>query len=126
MVRGLMAIVTRKFTKEYLGITATTYDSKIDLLIPHIEAAFERIRGIDFDEDSNDVIEYPENAEMIAAEMIGYKLQMSPLTSGAFDNKQSETIGSYSYTKGSAITQKMLMGFPISIVGQIERYQSSG
>jgi hypothetical protein len=119
-----MAIVTRKFTKEYLGITATTYDSKIDLLIPHIEAAFERIRGIDFDEDSNDVIEYPENAEMIAAEMIGYKLVTSPFTSGTYSDKKSESIGSYSYTRNTR--EDMIQGFPKSIVGQIERYQSSG
>ena len=118
-----MAIVTRKFTKEYLGITGTTYDSKIDLLIPHIEAAFERIRGVPFDEDSNDVIEYPENAEMISAEMIGYKLVTSPFTSGTYSDKKSESIGSYSYTRLNGSKSEMLMGFPISIVGQIERYQ---
>lgn len=119
-----MAIVTREFVKEYLGITGTTYDSKIDLLIPHVEVAFEVIRGIPFDEDSNDVIEYPENAEMVSAEMIGYKLATSPFTSGTYSDKQSESIGSYSYTrKGGKGGGGMLKGFPVDIVGQIEQYQ---
>ena len=116
-----MAIVTRTFVKEILGITGTTYDSRIDLFIPHVEADFERIRGIDFFEDSNDVIEYPENAELISAQMVGYLIQTTSLNSGTYNDKTSESIGSYSYSKkGNA---EMIKGYPKSIVGKIEQYQ---
>lgn len=116
-----MAIVTRKFIKEVLGITGTTYDSRIDLFIPHVEADFESIRGIPFDEDSNDVIEYPENAELISAQMVAYLLKTTSFTEDAYSDKQSESIGSYSYTRKGG--SDMLKGYPKSIVGKIEQYQ---
>lgn len=119
-----MAIVTRKFVKEALGISGTTYDSRIDLYIPHVEADFESIRGIPFDEDSNDEVYYPDNAELIATQMIAYLIQTMSITSDVFNNKVSESIGSYSYTKKGGV--EMLKGYPKSIVGRIERYQSTG
>lgn len=118
-----MAIVTRNFVKEALGITGTTYDTRIDLFIPHVEADFESIRGIPFDEDSNDEIYYPENAELIATQMIAYLIKTMSLSSGVFSEMQSESIGSYSYSKKAGTD--MLMGYPKSIVGRIERYQSA-
>lgn len=116
-----MAIVTRNFTKQVLGITSSTYDTQIDLFIPHVEADFLRIRGVAFDLDSNDDIDYPDNAELISAQMIGYLLKTTGFNSGTYSDKMSESIGSYSYSRGGKV--ESLMGYPLSIVGRIERYQ---
>ena len=117
-----MAIVTRKTVKKYLRITSSEYDAIIDTYIPVVERDFEAIRGLDFDEDSNDVIEYPENAEMIAAQMIAYLIQTTSLNSGSYSDKSSESIGSYSYSR--KMGADMIMGYPASIVGRIERYHN--
>ena len=117
-----MAIVTRTTVKNILNITSTTYDARIDLLIPHVEAEFLAIRGVAFDIDSNDDTEYPENAELISSWMVGYLLKKSDFTSDAFSDKKSESIGSYSYSRGGA--EDNIMGYPKSIVGGIERYHN--
>ena len=101
-----------------MGITDSTYDARIDLLIPHIEADFEAIREASFEEDSNDDIIYPDNAERIASEMIAYKISTVGLNNGQYNDKQSESIGGYSYTRG-----KYINGYPEHIVSGIEKYQ---
>jgi hypothetical protein len=111
-----MAIVTRNTVKKFLQITVSTYDDLIDSFIIMVEADYEKIRGVDFDVDSSDVIQYPEGAELIASQMVGYLLNSTPLANQS--DKKSESIGTYSYTRDD----KMLEGYPKSIVGRIVRY----
>lgn len=117
-----MAIVDLETVKTFLQISDSTYDALIQALIPQVEAHFEEIRGIPFDEDSNEVVEYPDNAELIAAQMVGYLIQTTPLNSGSYNDKSSESIGSYSYSKKTGV--EMTMGYPTSIIGRIERYHN--
>jgi hypothetical protein len=112
-----MAIVTRDEVKTFLQISDTSKDTLIDSLIPQVEADFLIIRNKAFDEDSNDVIEYPDNCELVASQMIGFHMTSMAQSGGAF---QSESIGSYSYTaKGS---EDNILGYPKQIVSRIERY----
>jgi hypothetical protein len=114
-----MPIVTRRTVKEFLGITDDVNNDQIDRLIPQVEADFQIIRKKDFDIDSNDDIDYPDNAEFVASQMIGYLLVTSPFTSGTYSDKKSESIGSYSYTRNDE--EQMINGYPKSIVGRIEK-----
>lgn len=114
-------IITRRTVKEILQITSTTYDSIIDMFIPQVEADFKLIQGRDYEYDSNDDIDYPDNAELIASQMIGFLLQTTSLTSGTYSDKKSESIGSYSYSRGDSKSD-YLFGYPRHIVGRIERY----
>jgi hypothetical protein len=110
-----MPIVTRETAKTFLGITDTSKDAQIDLLIPAVENDYLLIRGLPFNVDSNDdpIVDYPENSEVVASQMIGYQLaNLSP-------GMQSEKIGSYSYTRD----EKIIDGYPKSIVNRIERFQ---
>lgn len=115
-----MAIVTLTEVKTFLQITSKTYDALIVKLIPQVEAKYENIRGITFDVDSNDEIEYPEGSELTASQMVGYLISTSTLSN--MTDKKSESIGSYSYTRGG--TEDMVQGFPKSIVSQIEQYHN--
>ena len=117
-----MAIVTRSTVKKYLQITSSQYDELIDSFIPAVEADFLIIRGIDFDIDSNDDIEYPDNAEFVASQMIGYMLKSSKFDANNYSQMKSESIGDYSYTRGGR--EDMLNGYPLSIVNRIERYHN--
>ena len=115
-------MITDKVTvKLFLGITSTTYDELIESYIPQVEADFLKIRGVDWDEDSNDNIEYPDNADLICAQMIGYLLATNPFNSANYGNKMSESIGSYSYSKMAS--SDMMSGYPKLIVSRIDRYQ---
>ena len=114
-----MAIITLAKAKTYLGITTTASDALITLLIPQIEGDFLIIRNAPFDEDSNDDIVYPDNAELVAAQMIGYRISTLQNTSGL----KSEKIGSYAYT--NADSADLIKGYPKSIVASIERYMST-
>ena len=111
-------IVTLEQVKMFLQITDNTYDTYILSVIPYVEEKYENIRGIPFDVDSNDITEYPPGCELTASQMVGYLIQTSQLTN--MTDKKSESIGSYSYTRGG--TDDMVQGFPKSIVSQIERY----
>ena len=115
-----MAIVTKEFVKEYLGITDTTYDAKITVLIPHVENDFKVIRGTDWHYDSNDEIEYPDNAETICAEMIAFKINSTGLDCGKFKDTQSESIGSHSQQR-----IEYYKGYPKHIVSGIERFHNA-
>lgn len=114
-----MAIVTRKTVKNYLQISGSTYDNLIDMFIPTVEADFLRIRNTEWDYDSNDDIDYPDNAEFIAAQMIAYLIKNTAL-SGGYSGMKSESIGSYSYTRGGK--EDFDNGYPRYIVDKIERY----
>ena len=115
-----MAITTVSNVKLILGITVPTHDTRIAFFIPQVETDFLGIRGVDFDEDSNDDIVYPANAEVIAAQMIGYLLTSTQFGGTGMNDKTSESIGSYSYSKAGA--SDFLYGYPKSIVFRIERW----
>jgi len=117
-----MAITDKETVKMFLGITSTTYDERIEALISQVEDDYLRIRGVAWDEDSNDNIEYPDNADSVASMMIGHMLSSMTFSDVNYGNKMSESIGSYSYTKG-ANKEKMIHGYPEAIVKRIGRYQ---
>lgn len=117
-----MAITTVSDVKSILNITVPTYDARIAIFIPQVEEDFLNIRGIDFDVDSNDIIEYPANANVIAAMMIGYQLTSTQFGGSGMSDKTSESIGSYSYTKHSAM--ELYKGYPRSIVGRIDQWHA--
>ena len=112
-------IVDLETVKLFLQITETTKDELIEALIPQVEGEYEKIRGISFDVDSNDEIEYPEGSELIASQMVGYLIQSGSIAN--MSDKKSESIGSYSYTKGGTESDT-INGYPKLIVGRIKRY----
>jgi len=112
-----MPIVTRDTAKTFLGITGTSKDAQIDMLIPAVENDYLLIRGLSFNVDSNDdpIVDYPENSEVVASQMIGYQLaNLSP-------GMKSEKVGSYSYSRD----EQIIDGYPKSIVNRIERFQNT-
>lgn len=112
-----MAIVTKERVKVFLQITGTTKDDLIDSLIPMVEHDYIMIRGKEFNEDSNDIFDYPENSELVSSQMIGFQMSAMMKEGGAF---KSESIGDYSYSKESG--ENMIHGYPKNIVGRIERF----
>lgn len=112
-----MAIITRAKAKTFLQITDTLKDDLIDALIPQVEADYLLIRNRAFDKDSNDEIEYPDNAELVAAQMIGFLISDIARSGGAF---KSESIGKYSYTVAD-----MVAGYPKTITSRIDKYVGS-
>lgn len=114
-----MAIVDISTVMKFLQITDYNKADIISALIPMVEADFLRIRNKAFDIDSSDEIEYPDNAELIASQMIAYHLTSNMRAGGAMSG---ESIGSLSYTR--VASADMLHGYPKSIVERIERYIS--
>ena len=112
-----MAITTLAEVKTFLGITGSSKDARINLLIPAVEADYLNIRNAAFDEDSNDDIEYPDGANITACQMIGFMLSEESKTGNQF---QSESIGKWSRSNSD-----MFMGYPKAITGKIKRYISS-
>jgi len=110
-------IVTRDRVKLFLQITGTAKDILIDSLIPVVEHDYLIIRNKEFDEDSNDVVDYPENSELVASQMIGYQMSATMKDGGMM---KSERIGDYSYTTGGS--EDLTNGYPKNIVGRIERF----
>lgn len=107
-------IVTPDKVKALLGIDDTSQDGRIEALISVAEDDYLSIRGRAFDTDEDGGTVYPQGAEGVAAEMVAYKLA----TLGKMDGIQSETIGSYSYSKDTDLDH----GYPSGIVGRIRRY----
>lgn len=110
-----MAITTTSDVKTYLGIDTDDYDQKIEALIPFVEATYLRIRSAPFETDESDDIVYPDGSDIVAAEMIGYKLSLD----SSFRFESSTRIGNYSASYGNS---NSMYGYPPEIVGQIKRY----
>jgi len=106
-----MPIVTRDYVKTYLGLSGTTYDERIDMLIPIVEADYLLIRNAAFDTHDNEELNYPDDSQVTSSLMIGFHLNNKP------DGMKSETIGSYSYTK-----EEITDGYPKSIARRIKRF----
>jgi len=88
-----MAITTLENVKTYLGISNTSQDSKIELLIPMIEQEILNYRNKSFETDELEEIVYPAGAELVAIKMIALELNYS--TSAG---KKSEKLDDYSIT----------------------------
>jgi hypothetical protein len=112
-----MPITTLAEVKSYLGLTDSTYDSFIEANIPRVENTMLIIRNIPWDTDELGNTVYPPGSDAIAAEMIGYKIKTKK-SSG--DEVSSESIDSYSVSFNSS--QSKIEGYPVSIVGDIERF----
>lgn len=104
--------------KLFLQITNTSKDELIRALIPQVEADYLLIRNRAFEDDSNDELVYPDNAELVAAQMIGYLLT-EQAKSGAF--LSSERVRSYSYSINNG-QDSFKHGYPVNIVRKIKRY----
>lgn len=72
-----MAITTLENVKTYLGISNTSQDSKIELLIPMIEQEILNYRNKDFETDDLDEIIYPSGSELVAIKLIALELNNS-------------------------------------------------
>ena len=94
-------------------VADTSGDIKINMAIRKAEQDYLKIRGIPFEIDDEEIV-YPESADYTAAEMVCYLLGIGDYEGRG---KGSESIG------GRAVTfdQKMF-GYPVSIIGTIDRY----
>ena len=113
-----MAIVDLETVKTFLQITDDTKDDLIEKLIPQVEADFLLIRNREFEDDSNDDLVYPDNAELVASQMIGYMLTEQAQTGNYLS---SERIRSYSYSANTGEANFQL-GYPKNIIKRIKRY----
>lgn len=113
-----MAITTAERVKLYLGITDTTKDALIAMLIPLVESDFLRIRNKAFDTDDNDDIIYPDGAELTAIKMIGYLLYDSK-KHGTAAAVKSESLSRHSITFTDLVEQ-----YPAGLVSSIQRYNT--
>jgi hypothetical protein len=117
--------VSKEFIKEFLGITDTSKDAKIDALIPLLIEQFKEIRFAPFpkvySEQAQAYVDiYPEGMATTIAYMFDYMDKQSE--SGVPEDLASERIGSYSYSKGKSSSDKGAMGFyPSFITSQIKR-----
>ena len=113
-----MAIVDLTFVKTYLGIADTTQDSKILLLIPKVEADYLIIRGVPFKPGPV----YPIGSDITASEMIAYKLTKVFNMKEVYGNVTTNIkLDNYSETF-SDINSDSILGYPKSIVSNIQRF----
>jgi hypothetical protein len=110
----LTAIITTPSTA-YTWTAYTVYDGKINLFLPRCEADYLAIRGIPYSVEDDEIV-YPSGADSVAAEMCCFLAGLGRYTGRG---KIAESLGSR-----SATYEKMLMGYPMSIIGSIDRYQS--
>lgn len=113
-----MAITTLAAVKSYLGIADTSKDVQITALIPYVEQVYLDIRNAPWELNDQGAIVYPSGSDVTAADMIGYKLTHT--YTGSDSDLQSETIGSYSYSKDTGSAR--FKGFPSNIVSSIKKY----
>lgn len=109
-----MSIITLDRFKALAGIAGDAQDLQIEALIPSVESDYLHIRNHPWDEDADGNVVYPVNAEMVAAEMVSYKL----ITLGGTVGATWEAIGNYSIS----LTADLMYGYPKSIVTKIRRY----
>ena len=89
----------------------STDDVEIGRYMKRAEQDYRKIRGKEFDIE-DDVTIYPDGADLVAAEMILY---LMGITEGR--GKDSDSLGDRSQSY-----EKKIAGYPVSIVGQIDRY----
>ena len=101
---------------DYIWERDKTEDKRIEIFINRAERDYLSIRGRAFDTDDDGNIIYPDGADIVGAEMVCYLL-------GAYEGrgKNSDGIGGRSNSY-----EKKIAGYPVSIVGQIDRYVEVG
>jgi hypothetical protein len=101
----------------YVWTAVTLDDAKINLMIPRAESDYLKIRGVPFDlsEVDGTTIIYPDSASLTAAEMVCYLCHYA-LYQGR--GEKSESLGDKSESHDEKIC-----GYPVSIVGTIDRFQ---
>ena len=89
----------------------TTEDVEIERYIKRAEQDYKKIRGVAFDSDDN-VTVYPDGADLVSAEMVLYLM-------GVIEGRgtDSDSLGDRNQSY-----EKKIAGYPVSIVGQIDRY----
>jgi hypothetical protein len=108
-------------TFECVQVVNTTYtwtpyvvnDILINLTIPVVEEDYLRIRGKAFDIEEDEIV-YPAGATLVAGQMVCYQLKLG--TYQGF-GVESESLGGRSNNY-----DKKVEGYPISIVGSIQRF----
>lgn len=93
-----------------------TEDKRIDLFIRRAEQDYLKIRGRAFDLDEDDDIIYPDGADLVAAEMVCYLL-------GVYEGRGTDSEGAAGMSKSY---EKKIAGYPVSVVGQIDKYVGVG
>jgi hypothetical protein len=111
-----LATITTTPSTAYNWVADTAKDAQINLYIPRAEADYLAIRGVAFETEDDEPV-YPSGASVCAAEMVCYLTGI-----GRFDGrgKSSESLSSR-----QAQYDAKIKGYPMSIVGTIERYQSA-
>ena len=116
-------IVTLEQVKQYLGIDLldTTFDDRVNMLIPLAEEDFLRIRNIPFKVDETGTIIYPLGSNVTACEMVGFKLAKTIRAFGSSYGKEvsSESIDSHSISYSGSTTNN---SYPTSITSSIRSY----
>ena len=90
-----MAIITLAEWKALTVTTGTAQDAQVAALIPYVQADFVDLCNYDFGQDTDDE-SWPDGCKLYVAKMITYQLNNM---SGDGDEKKSERIGDYSYTR---------------------------
>jgi len=113
-----MAITTLSNVKTFIGLTDTTKDALITMLIPMVESDFLRIRNKAFATDIYDEIVYPEGSELTAMKMVAYLLFDSG-KAGVAGATKSESLSRHSITFAEIIDS-----YPAGLVSRIQRFDT--
>lgn len=100
---------------KYIWVGLTQLDAEIDLMISRAEADYLQLRGVEFAKGEHDEIIYPPAADVTAAEMVCYLTGIGRYTGRGY--------GSASLGGRNATYDRKILGYPVSIVGSITRYQ---
>lgn len=118
-----MPIITRDEVKIYLAIDPLdlTYDARIDMLIPAVEQTYLNIQNRPFKLDDLGDTLYPLGSDVVAAEMVGYKLAK---TLKAFGKEYGTGIASMSLDAYSVsyIQGDAAVAYPKSMTNSIKSY----
>jgi len=112
-----MAVITKTEAKAFLGITDTSKDSIINILIPEIQGQIEEYCNTDFLDD-NGVEVWPAGIKLTASKMIGFNITELSGAAGSI-GMQSESQGGYSYTKAATGNQD----YPLSILSSLDKWR---
>lgn len=106
-----MAIITLAEWKTLTGTTGTAQDTQVTALIPYVQADFVEMCNNDFGQNTADEA-WPDGCKLYVAKMITY--QLNNMGSDG-DEKKSESIGDYSYTR----SDRFGGGYPAALMQTI-------
>lgn len=107
-----MAVLTLAEYKTITGLTGTALDTRIEFLIPLVEADINAMCNTAYDGD-----EWPSGMKLPASAMISYQLK----TSGDPGIMKSENISGYSYTKADLGSAGYPKGIEESLTSKYRR-----